>query len=311
MRADSRPVKALAYSTHIAQAIVGAPRRGAVHSAFSAAANILFPGDYVTQTSGNHACEETASSSDARHQHDFVLSLNAASSIEMPNGLHLSAPAGTFPFSALAVGMPIILGANRLHIEAIECSLDLSSCEQWDSFIEHPADVDGELVLRNSKRVEVLIANWRESFGANEAPGLLFSPDLEKVETDTLALAAYLCGRGPGLTPAGDDMLVGWMAAGWLLYGPHPALLDVCRQIVAIARRQTHLLSRCWLSYAAQGCVAMPIKVLLQALTRLDDGGLEIAVGRVLEMGATSGYDGIRGILWGCGQYFSASHLCG
>ena len=106
-----------------------------------------------------------------------------------------------------------------------------------------------------------------------------------------------LCGRGMGLTPTGDDMLAGWMAIGWLLKGPKPDFLAVCQQIVAIARRQTHLLSQCWLNYAANGYVAEPIGALLHALTQEDDVQLVQATRAVLAMGATSGYDVIQGML--------------
>src|SRR5579863_1361206 len=100
--------RATSYSAAIANAVVGSPRRGVVHSVFSAAANIVFP-------------------------RDFVLSLNAAVGPRMPNGLQLAgrAPARERPYNdslflQMRPGMHVLLGAQRLHIEAIDCSLDLS-----------------------------------------------------------------------------------------------------------------------------------------------------------------------------------------
>ena len=108
-------------------------------------------------------------------------------------------------------------------------------------------------------------------------------------------------------------MLAGWMAVGWLLYGPEPAFLAACAQIMEVARRQTHLLSRCWLGYAAGGNVALPIIRLLEALAQErgeeneEDGEnkaqLERAAQAVLALGATSGYDVISGILLGMEQF--------
>ena len=112
-------------------------------------------------------------------------------------------------------------------------------------------------------------------------------------------MAQHLCGRGLGLTPTGDDILAGWMAANWLLHGAHPRLLLAYQDILAIAERQTHLLSQCWLRYAAQGYVAEPIGLLLQALTRENEIELAAATEAVLALGATSGRDVIHGILLG------------
>src|SRR5207237_5952955 len=93
--------------------------------------------------------------------------------------------------------------------------------------------------------------------------GMSFAGGIEGFGSDISAMAMYLCGRGVGLTPSGDDMLVGWMAVGWLLYGALPSFLEACECIVGVAERQTHLLSQCWLRYAAQGNVAEPIGALL------------------------------------------------
>src|SRR5207248_6542326 len=116
-------------------------------------------------------------------------------------------------------------------------------------------------------------------------------------------MAQFLCGRGVGLTPTGDDILAGWMAVNWLLYGPSAWLLEACQEVVTVAKQQTHLLSQCWLGYASAGNVAMPIKVLLDALTKEDDVQLAAAMQAVLSMGATSGHDLIEGILSGLAGY--------
>jgi hypothetical protein len=116
--------RASSYSACVVAAARGPAQRGVIHSVFPAAANITFPGD-------------------------FVLSLNAVTSPCMPNGLQLSALPGTFPFAALRAGMPVLFGAQRLLIEAVDCSLDLSTCTQWDPHIERPAQLDMEIVAKN------------------------------------------------------------------------------------------------------------------------------------------------------------------
>ncbi len=257
-----RPVRVLSYSDCLAAPVAGAAQRGVVQSVFRAAANITFPGD-------------------------FVLALNALHAPRVPNGLQLSASADTFPFSALQVGMPVLFGARRLHIEALPLSLDLTYCERWDASIARPEPLNFTIVEKNGI--------WLLHYLDDDT--IPFFPSVQ-------VMAQALCGRGPGLTPSGDDMLAGWMAVNWLLYGSRPRLLAACQQILAVAERQTHLLSRCWLSYAAQGYVAEPVGRLLVALTHDNETGaseeeLIRATQAVLALGATSGRDMIQGILLG------------
>lgn len=288
--------RATSYSVCIQAAAMGTAQPGLVHSVFTAAANILFP-------------------------NNLLLSLNTASSARMPNGIALSVPPGTSPFSALHPGMPVLFGAQRLTIDAINCSLDLSHCPTWNPHIEHPEDIDMEIVKRNEKRLASVlvgrphrdgVANRHSELSDNRCHLLSWSPEINRGVDGThlvnvsppdfpgvLDMAEYLSGRGIGLTPAGDDILAGWMAVGWLLYGPEPGFLAACQQIVEVAKRQTHLLSQCWLGYAAEGNVAEPIGRLLDAMARDDEARLAASAKAVLAMGATSGRDVIQGILLG------------
>jgi hypothetical protein len=313
------------YSACIAEAAMRAPQRGSIHSVFKSAANIIFPRPHydakpVAEPNRSHSKGGGGGgvgrgplwSPSAGDTHDsFVLSLNAVATPRMPNGLQLSSPAGSFPFSALRVGMPVIFGAQRLHIEAIDCSLDLSQAPQWNPHIQRPDQLDMALFQKNYAHLKTIAEQWFHdvldksalySNQRNPRRGRFIVPtaDLSAPshhQTDIFTLAHYLCGRGIGLTPSGDDILAGWMAAGWLLYGPEPAFLAACQHIVEIARQQTHILSSCWLSHAAEGNVAEPIAALLHAMTRTDDSHLESTTKAVLAMGANSGYDLLQGIL--------------
>ncbi len=118
-------IKALSYSTCLADAITGAPQRGFVQSVFRSATNITFPDN-------------------------FILSLNALDAPRVPNSLQLSAPGGTPPFSALRIGMPVLLGAQRLHIEALPLSLDLTYCAQWHPKIVRPEQLNLAIIKKNS-----------------------------------------------------------------------------------------------------------------------------------------------------------------
>jgi hypothetical protein len=122
--------------------------------------------------------------------------------------------------------------------------------------------------------------------------------------------AALLAGLGPGLTPAGDDYLVGLMA-GLRLW---PALLghsglspdEACSILLEAAEGRTTLLSRAFLRSARQGLFGEAWHELLAELAgnaneegeeRGEAIGMRRAAGRILSSGATSGADGLAGLL--------------
>ncbi|HEX3605428.1 MAG TPA: DUF2877 domain-containing protein [Candidatus Dormibacteraeota bacterium] len=92
-----------------------------------------------------------------------------------------------------------------------------------------------------------------------------------------------LLGRGPGLTPAGDDVVAGALAALVLLGGAVPAAAGVLEE----APRRTTLLSAALLRCAARGQVVPQAAGLLRALC--GEGALQPAVEALLDIGATSG----------------------
>ena len=110
--------------------------------------------------------------------------------------------------------------------------------------------------------------------------------------------ACSLIGLGEGLTPAGDDAIVGALAAihrlapAWLAAqaGQRDRLADA-------ARRGTTDVARDFILEALDGRFAEPVLAVLTASSDHDAG---IAARRLLAMGATSGADTLCGIRLGC-----------
>jgi hypothetical protein len=104
------------------------------------------------------------------------------------------------------------------------------------------------------------------------------------------AAAQQLAGLGPGLTPAGDDFVLGVMAALWLLgeRNPLPAMAAACAT-------RTTLLSGAFLRAAAQGQFMEGWHHLAHALDRQDEPGSRRAVRQIAAFGASSGRDSLAG----------------
>jgi len=113
-----------------------------------------------------------------------------------------------------------------------------------------------------------------------------------------LAGVQILAGRGGGLTPAGDDFIVGALLAAWAgLFGAEAAAL--AEPMAEVAAPRTTTLSAAYLRAAARGECAAPWHRLLAALVAASDSEINAALRALLAVGHTSGADGLAGFLAG------------
>ena len=106
----------------------------------------------------------------------------------------------------------------------------------------------------------------------------------------------FWIGRGPGLTPSGDDLLVGLMAVlHWA--GRSCCCKPILAYLQEKGRARTTAVSFEYLYYAAQGIFSQEILELLRAMT--EAGPCGPAFSRLLAVGHSSGADTILGMLAG------------
>ncbi|MGH2406606.1 MAG: DUF2877 domain-containing protein [Candidatus Limnocylindrales bacterium] len=110
----------------------------------------------------------------------------------------------------------------------------------------------------------------------------------------SLVAAAELVGRGPGLTPAGDDLLVGCSAA--LRVAGHPLGAAFAAGVAAAVPGRTTDVAAAFHACAARGAYAEHLHDVVLAV---DDDALAGAVERALAWGATSGADAMLGVVIG------------
>ena len=112
--------------------------------------------------------------------------------------------------------------------------------------------------------------------------------------------ARALAGRGQGLTPAGDDFILGAMYAAWILHPPEFAS-RIAHAMAAVAVPRTTSLSAAWLQAGARGEASARWHALFEALLGGHSPGVHDAIERILATGHTSGADGLAGLLDGLG----------
>jgi Protein of unknown function (DUF2877) len=116
---------------------------------------------------------------------------------------------------------------------------------------------------------------------------------------------AVLLGRGTGLTPAGDDLMAGALAALRALGSP--AADDLGRAVREMAPVATTRLSAALLDAADLGAVVPEAAAVLRSLAGA--GGLDAATDRLLAVGHTSGWHLAAGLVVGVAHHLRSAEV--
>ena len=143
--------------------------------------------------------------------------------------------------------------------------------------------IAGQSVLAAHAPATETLAAWVRAYAQAPAPIPDVPPDINA-----------LVGLGPGLTPSGDDLLGGALAA------LRAAGRDACAEALAahvmpLARDGTSRISRAHLACAAQGECGEAVHDMMGALLA-GTADLEAPLARVAAVGHTSGWDALAGI---------------
>lgn len=213
-------------------------------------------------------------------------------------------------FSAVQPGAAIRTGDAILRFDNLEITLEQATIWEprpdWQRLRRNREEIEGRLPL---VRDLALRQAPPDSLLAEQMPTSTYSATVRQAiqglgagwggrwpaDQCMEAAAAQLAGLGIGLTPAGDDFLVGVMLRAWLT---HPAPEPFCQRLVQIAAPHTTTLSAALLRAAARGECSAAWHRLLAALQDAKESTLTRAVKGVLAHGHTSGADTLAGLLW-------------
>lgn len=242
-----------------------------------------------------------------------------------PLSLVLEEPPGAWP----AVGTPVQPrpGKGRLEIAGFQVTLDGATVWEprpdWGRLRAQAGSIQARLSRLTSIVLLLAPRDSLVSILAREAPeqgapghvpsadtGRGWSRSIAPAVADAARLlslgwagdwallgtaASRLAGLGGGLTPSGDDFLLGAMIWAWLA---HPAPERICGPLLEAAQSRTTALSAALLRAAGRGECSQPWHHLLDVLRCRPDGELVAAVQAMLGFGHTSGADALVGLLW-------------
>ena len=216
---------------------------------------------------------------------------------------------------ALRVDQPVACRQSVVRFVGINTQIDLSTANQYSgdvtslrinmglpstraawqaawTAVQVSPKQDGLGLLHRSTPAGRMAGRAEPVIGA-----LLHATRCRSVESAVMA-AARLIGLGPGLTPSGDDFLLGYLAGLWC--ADESGFARGVGEGVVKCGVGTTLASRVYLEQAAQGRVSSALRDLA---AKIVEGATPVevksAAHAALRVGGTSGVDGVLGLLMG------------
>lgn len=230
-----------------------------------------------------------------------IIALVTADGIAQPNALVLNVPATTRPLAPLSVGLQGHVGGGRLLLGG----LDVRAARWWDPHPRLPHCAAHRLQVRTATTRQRMLEIAGPTPPSLTIPLTALGAGLERRDLAAARAAAdRLIGLGPGLTPAGDDVLAGLLAGVLTLDAAASLAEDIRhlgRDVATTAVGRTTSVSAALLAHAAQGQLATPAADLLRTWTSPprpgDTDRVLAATDQLLGVGSTSGRDLTLGLL--------------
>jgi len=117
--------------------------------------------------------------------------------------------------------------------------------------------------------------------------------------SDGTKLVSRLAGLGQGLTPAGDDFIMGALYATWIIH-PLEVSSKLAKEVAEAAAPLTTSLSAAWIRSVGMGEAGEAWHDLFDSLVSSDNLRIQESVDNILGIGETSGADALAGFIEVC-----------
>lgn len=231
-----------------------------------------------------------------------VLALLARDAVRLPLGLAVGAPAAAEPFADLALGDTVQIGVGQVRAGRSVWPV----LRWWDPAVPrlHRFSVPGSVPPVEAARLPSSPADppaaWPRTRPGPDHPLLpppapVLTGPLRHLaaalpsgnRADLDRAVAALVGLGPGLTPAGDDVLAGALAGMAAVGARHR--VEILAAIVSDRAVATTTISAALLGCAAAGTVIPQLGAFLAALSGGDPDRTVTAARELVAVGHTSG----------------------
>ena len=273
---------------------------GRVHSSFRSAANLKIDGN------------------------QYLLTLLLQSETDLPQGIRADSPQG-FTFEDLPIHERLTCRDGILRFEKTLLEIDLRKGLRWQCDLSSfSLETTNSMFLASWEKVWQLLNSRQKLSGAEivaeellqpqdvQGPGLLkrmvkgvtgLIESTENMDLYTKDTVSALIGLGSGLTPSGDDLLVGYMAGLFCRVGRNKTrkkfISELGKTLIDLSKKTTDI-SRTYLYHATKGQFSKNLTDLAEAICNGENSDHLYAVSTsAMQMGHTSGMDSVTGLLLG------------
>jgi len=244
-----------------------------------------------------------------------LLTLTRFEEADLPQGIRLNTPPD-YSFTVLHPGDHFTSRSGILNCIAARLTIDLRPGRRWKCNLKTLAiNLEDGSALDAWQSAVIIVNHYRsltetqepvaQSAGCrmNQLTAGLVAATARLDHLTALENTAGLIGLGPGLTPAGDDFLVGYLAGLWSTAGKTPERVKFVMNLGGLVERlsrRTNEISSTYLIHAAHARVSSRLLDLARAIKQgrgSDD--LHQVIVLSLQVGHTSGLEATTGLLRG------------
>jgi hypothetical protein len=259
-----------------------------------------------------------------------LLTLVTSNEADLPQGIRVDTPEN-FSFEIFRAGELVTCRDDLLRFSSSALTIDLHgaglfSCNlpalqadmtnpvvatawrrAWQTLNERQIHSGAEIIAQDLFRSgETIRAGGPRKAG--EAMQSLFKATQRYELTSSVSPARALIGLGAGLTPSGDDLLVGYLAGLWCSVSDMSErvqfISSLGKTIIQLSQQTTDI-SRAYLFHASRGEVSSRLVDLAEAICHGENSDRLVAITEsAMQAGHTSGMDVVSGLLVGLATWY-------
>lgn len=250
---------------------------------------------------------------------DRLITVLVSDHYELPQGIRISTKG--LPLQSLSPGLHAASRGGILRFDSSPLTVDLRGAPVWKCRVpELNLDMESLAVQKacaiiwdllnkeqRNKNADIIADELLQANTGSPLSRRISQPLRELVTSagrfdvqGALRAATEMVGLGPGVTPSGDDILIGFLAGLWSMAGLDQAQISFIRsfgmELIKLAQK-TGEISRTYIFHATQGQFSSSLSHLAEAIATGGDD--EAAAQTAMSVGHSSGMDSVTGLLIG------------